>query len=226
MSGTSSERVEGEYEVSEIFYSVQGEGLNAGRAAFFVRLSGCNLNCSFCDTPQRNSGQWMRRSSIHQKLSDLADVHRVNLFSAGLVITGGEPTLQIDKPLLDLASMFQWCDIETNGTNPLGPELAIPGYKRPPNVRISVCPKSLDVLAEMMVDASQIKLLVPSPFPIDEALTFLIAWKTLGCAIFLQPLDEKDEEKNRCNLDTCLAMVKKHPWLRLSVQLHKLLAFR
>jgi organic radical activating enzyme len=226
MSGTSSGRVEGEYKVSEIFYSLQGEGLNAGRPAFFIRLAGCNLNCDFCDTPQKDNGGWTRKASIHTHLDKLAMENSIHLFSAGLVITGGEPTLQIDTPLLDLACAFPWCDIETNGTNPIAPELD--GFEIPPNIRISVSPKSEETLQQLMVTPSQIKVLVPSAVRActDAVLTTLKYWHDKGCLIYLQPLDVKDKEVNALHLNACLMLIKWHPWMRLSAQLHKLLAFQ
>ncbi len=79
--------------VSEIFYSIQGESSFAGRPCVFVRLSGCNLRCAWCDTTYAYSGG---------ELLDLAAVEdRVRAFGCGLVeITGGEPLLQDETPML------------------------------------------------------------------------------------------------------------------------------
>ena len=78
--------------VNEIFYSLQGEGYHAGTAAVFVRLSGCNLHCPFCDT-QHESGTEMTDEEI---------VEAVKPYPARLVvITGGEPSLQLTKSLVN-----------------------------------------------------------------------------------------------------------------------------
>lgn len=97
--------------INEIFYSLQGEGYHTGTAAVFVRFSGCNLHCSFCDT-QHTSGEWM---------TDEAIVEAVNKFPAPTVIlTGGEPGLWVDDALVEaLHTAGKYICIETNGTRQL-----------------------------------------------------------------------------------------------------------
>lgn len=97
--------------INEIFYSLQGEGYHTGTPAVFVRFSGCNLHCSFCDT-QHESGLMM---------SDKDIINEVNKFPAKMVIlTGGEPSLWIDQTLIDaLHDECKYIAIETNGTNTL-----------------------------------------------------------------------------------------------------------
>ena len=74
------------YRINEIFYSLQGEGRNVGRAAVFVRFAGCNLQCSFCDTD----------FSSYREMSEEDIVDAVMSFPARFVVlTGGEPTLQL-----------------------------------------------------------------------------------------------------------------------------------
>ena len=84
--------------INEIFYSLQGEGYHTGTPAIFVRFSGCNLKCDFCDT-QHEEGKMMTDDEI---------------------ITGGEPSLWIDDELIDrLHQAGKYVTIETNGTRPL-----------------------------------------------------------------------------------------------------------
>lgn len=97
--------------INEIFYSLQGEGANAGKPAVFIRFSGCNLKCPFCDTEHEN-GRMMTDDEI---VSEVAK-YPCNL----IVITGGEPTLFVDDSLLDkLHSIGKVVAMESNGTRPL-----------------------------------------------------------------------------------------------------------
>lgn len=97
--------------INEIFYSLQGEGFHTGTPAVFVRFSGCNLKCSFCDT-HHEDGVLMTDEAI------LAEVRK---YPARMVIlTGGEPSLWIDGALVDLLHRAgKYVCIETNGTRPL-----------------------------------------------------------------------------------------------------------
>lgn len=97
--------------INEIFYSLQGEGYHTGTPAVFVRFSGCNLRCPFCDT-RHESGRGMTDDEI---------LEAVAAFPARMVIlTGGEPGLWIDAELVDrLHAAGKYVCIETNGTCPL-----------------------------------------------------------------------------------------------------------
>ncbi len=99
--------------INEIFYSLQGEGVHTGTPAVFVRFSGCNLRCPFCDT-QHEEGAWMTNEEITTE---------VKRYSPRFVIlTGGEPSLQIDGDLIQrLHDDGHYICIETNGTHPLPP---------------------------------------------------------------------------------------------------------
>ena len=99
--------------INEIFYSLQGEGFHTGTPAVFVRFSGCNLKCPFCDT-QHEDGTLM---------TDEAIVEEVCRYPARMVIlTGGEPSLWIDEGLVRLLhGAGTYICIETNGTRPLPP---------------------------------------------------------------------------------------------------------
>ena len=97
--------------INEIFYSLQGEGFHTGTPAVFVRFSGCNLKCSFCDT-QHEEGVWMSDEEI------LAEVGKYPAMT--VILTGGEPSLWIDREFVDcLHRMGKYVCIETNGTHPL-----------------------------------------------------------------------------------------------------------
>ena len=97
--------------INEIFYSLQGEGFHTGTPAVFVRFSGWNLKCSFCDT-RHEEGILMSDEEILQTIS---------VFPSNVIIlTGGEPSLWIDQTFIDLLHRAgKYICIETNGTNPL-----------------------------------------------------------------------------------------------------------
>ena len=97
--------------INEIFYSLQGEGYHTGTPAVFIRFSGCNLKCSFCDT-RHEEGILMSDEDILQAISAFP--------SNVVILTGGEPSLWIDQTFIDLLHMaVKYICIETNGTNRL-----------------------------------------------------------------------------------------------------------
>lgn len=97
--------------VNEIFYSLQGEGYHTGTPAVFVRFSGCNLKCGFCDT----------RHEEGREMSDEEILEEVKRYPAvTVVLTGGEPSLWIDREFVDkLHRAGRYVCIETNGTRPV-----------------------------------------------------------------------------------------------------------
>ncbi len=99
------------YRINEIFYSLQGEGFYTGTPAVFVRFSGCNRTCDFCDT-DHFSGVAMTADEILEKVLCYPARH--------IVLTGGEPTLSLDDTLVTrLKNEGCYLQIETNGTNPV-----------------------------------------------------------------------------------------------------------
>lgn len=99
------------YKVNEIFYSLQGEGCHTGTPAIFVRLSGCNFACPFCDTDHA-AGLLMSADEILSEVAKHPASH--------VVITGGEPAMQIDDALIAaLKDKGYYIQIETNGSLPL-----------------------------------------------------------------------------------------------------------
>ena len=97
--------------INEIFYSLQGEGRNTGRAAIFIRFAGCNLRCPFCDT----------EFSEYNEMNDTDIIAAISAYpSRFVVLTGGEPTLQADNAFIALlhANGYEVA-METNGTHPV-----------------------------------------------------------------------------------------------------------
>lgn len=190
------------YRVNEIFYSLQGEGFWTGTPMVFVRLSGCNLRCSFCDT-DHFAFTTMSAHEIAEKA--LEELPAGFLSEKHLCLTGGEPSLQLDEMLLsELHAAGFKVHIETNGTRPL-----------PGGVDwITLSPKNEDVVLEK---ADELKLVMAggvdperwASFPADH--------------YFLQPCALPD---GSANTSETVSYILSHPFWRLSLQTHKLLGFR
>jgi len=206
------------YHVKEIFYSLQGEGAQTGRAAVFCRFAGCNLwsgrerdrvkaTCSFCDTDFRGTdGRGGGRFAAADTLAERIRAAWVGETGLGMrpfvVCTGGEPLLQLDKPLIDaLHDRDCLVAVETNGTRPAPPGLDW----------ICVSPKAH---AELVLQAGdELKLVYPQADAPPERFARLDFRY-----FFLQPMDGPAVGVNtRAALSYCLA----HPRWRLSLQTHK-----
>ena len=203
------------YAVKEIFYTLQGEGAQAGRAAVFCRFAGCNLwngredgradaVCRFCDTEFVGvDGEGGGKFEDAGRLADaIAATWRGERGAPFIVFTGGEPLLQLDRALLEAVHARGFtCAVETNGTRPAPPDVDW----------ICVSPKAGAPLE--LTRGDELKLVFPQPGidPADmEALAFDHFW--------LQPMDGADRVANtRAAVAYCLA----HPRWRLSVQTHK-----
>ena len=207
------------YSVKEIFYSLQGEGRNAGRPAVFCRFSGCNLwtgreqdrstaVCTFCDTDfvgtdGLGGGRFADADQLADAISCMWGDDRSDRF---VVLTGGEPLLQVDDSLIDaLHSAGFEIAVETNGT------LAPPGGID----WLCVSPKVLPLVVE---SGDELKLVYPNPRLEPENFDHLAFDHFL-----LQPLDGPAvAESTQAAVDYCLA----HPKWRLSLQTHKQLGIR
>lgn len=100
------------WKINEIFYSIQGEGFHTGNPAVFIRFSGCNLNCSFCDT-NHQEGKTM---SLYEVINEVKRYPNAKM----VVLTGGEPSLFVNQALIDaLKRNGKYVAIETNGTHAL-----------------------------------------------------------------------------------------------------------
>src|SRR5436190_1229139 len=119
------------YRVNEIFYSIQGEGHHAGRPAVFVRFSGCNLwsgreqdrhkaVCQFCDTDFQKFTKYQEPQDLVEHVTDYLPADAWDYRTPMVVLTGGEPMLQVDRDLvMELLSVPLYVAIETNGTQPI-----------------------------------------------------------------------------------------------------------
>ncbi len=213
------------YTVKEIFYTLQGEGAQSGRAAVFCRFSGCNLwsgreedrsraVCKFCDTDFVGTGADGGRFSSANELA--AAVDRCwggvseGVARAGkkyVVCTGGEPLLQLDEKLIDaLHERGFEVAVETNGTRPAPPTLDW----------ICVSPKAGAPFVQ--TSGSELKLVYPQENAHPETFARLDFMH-----FYLQPMDGPDVATNTEQaIDYCL----RNPGWRLSIQTHKLVGIR
>jgi len=145
------------YQVNEIFYTLQGEGYFTGRPAVFVRFSGCNLKCPFCDT-KFDSFTLMSAEDIVSKIQSLTSNSVSDPTASAIrqqsgllvVLTGGEPTLQVNKELTEaLHRKNYFLAIETNGTNPI-PE-GIDWITYSPKEQITIHNQVLDQANELKI---------------------------------------------------------------------------
>jgi len=217
------------YTVKEIFYTLQGEGAQTGRAAVFCRFAGCNLwsgreedrsraICQFCDTDFVGTGPDGGRFTSASELADAVDRcwggGRLG-FDASLesrdtryvVCTGGEPLLQLNEELIaELHKRGFEVAVETNGTRPAPASLDW----------ICVSPKAGAPLVQ--TSGSELKLVYPqenAPPEKFEQLDF--------DHFFLQPMDGTD---TAANTERAIEYCLRHPRWRLSIQTHKLVGLR
>ena len=205
------------FKVNEIFYSLQGEGRNTGRAAVFIRFAGCNQRCSFCDT----------EFDSYREMSAEEIVDAIGVWpSRFVVLTGGEPTLQVDDAFVDLLHQHGYeVAMESNGTRPA-----------PRNLDwLTVSPKdwwkaSGGWWMEHSSHINELKIVFDEDTP-ENLSTLHPPLSTLHHSpstlhLYLQPCDTGDAERNARILHLCIEYIKQHPQWRLSLQTHKLVGIR
>lgn len=195
------------YRINEIFHSLQGEGFHTGTPAVFVRFSGCNLRCAFCDT-QHQTGEPMTAQAI---------IDEANRYSNAplLVLTGGEPSLFIDEAFV--AELKQKTGkriaIETNGTRSL-----------PSNLDwVTLSPKTAfeggAVEPCVLTRCDELKVVY-----LGQDLT---QYNSIEAKYrFLQPCFSEDESQRQANMQSCVDAVMNRPGWRLSLQIHRVLSIR
>lgn len=208
------------YSVKEIFYTLQGEGLRAGRPAVFCRFAGCNLwtgreedrpaaVCQFCDTDFVGTdgalgGKFATAARLAQRIAEQWPTDQGHHY---VVLTGGEPLLQVDTALIDaLHALGFEIAVETNGTvaAPAGIDW------------ICVSPKAGAEWVQRT--GHELKLVYPQPGLLPGTIT-----ATEFKHYLLQPMDGPLQ---RQNTRSAIAYCQDHPQWRLSVQTHKILEIR
>ena len=208
------------YAVKEMFLTLQGEGVNAGRRAVFVRFAGCNLwsgreqdraaaVCRFCDTDfvgtdGLGGGKFADATALVAAVEGFWGAGQGERF---VVLTGGEPMLQIDDALVaTLHGAGFRIAIETNGTLPVHPGIDW----------VCVSPKAGSLVVQRSGD--ELKLVWPQAgTDIDEVERWDFANR------LLQPMDDA---RGVANVEAAIAVVMERPQWRLSLQTHKLLGLR
>lgn len=194
--------------INEIFYSLQGEGHHTGYPSVFIRFSGCNLQCPFCDT-HHNEGVAM---------SDTDIIRAINLYKADWVIlTGGEPSLYIDEDFVRLIKQAtgKKVAIETNGSHELpesidwvtvSPKTGIEGVIGNPEIRVS--------------RADEIKVV-----DVGQNLDgyFNLPCKGANTLMYLQPCYVSDRKTRESNTLRTVRRVLEDPRWTLSLQAHRYL---
>ena len=187
----------------EMFYSLQGEGFHQGRAAFFIRLAGCDVGCVWCDVKE----SW--DSSKHPTLSIEEIVAAAKAHPGRLaIITGGEPLLYNLDPLTTAlkAAGFE-TNIETSGSSPMSGHWDW----------VCLSPKKFKApLEENITLASELKVVVFNKHDFDWAETYAKQVSS-SCKLYLQPEWDKAAQITPLVID----YIKANPQWELSAQLHK-----
>ena len=196
------------YPLMEDFYTIQGEGYNTGKAAYFLRLAGCDVGCVWCDVKESWSAENHPRIGIDEMLK------RIKQSGADkVVVTGGEPAMYDLKPLTDaLRENNLLCYIETSGAYPLTGDWDW----------ICVSPKKFKApLPEILYQADELKVIVynNSDFDWGEKNAEMI---NDNCLLYLQP----EYSVNEKILPQIIDYVKTNKRWRISLQTHKYLGVR
>ncbi len=189
----------------EHFYTIQGEGFHQGRAAYFIRLGGCDVGCVWCDVKESWDADMHTLASINSLLTEVKKTP-----AKLIVITGGEPLMH---DLTALSSLLQQngfeINIETSGSSPLSGKWNW----------ICLSPKKFKApLPELVAAANELKVVIfnKSDFAWAEKYAALVP---PGCKLYLQPEWSKAESIS----PLIIAYIKAHPKWELSLQIHKYL---
>ena len=192
-----------QYPVMEMFYSLQGEGYHQGKAAFFIRLAGCDVGCVWCDVKDSWDASKHPVLSIDEIVSNAA-AHPARL----AIVTGGEPLLyNLDALTTALKKAGFEVNIETSGSSPLSGKwdwvcFSTKKFKAP--------------LEECILAASELKVVIFNTHDFEWAETYAQQVPPY-CKLYLQPEWDKSNQITPLVID----YIKAHPKWELSAQLHK-----
>lgn len=186
------------YKVNEIFYSIQAEGYYSGYPAIFVRFSGCNLQCPWCDTKYHNEGKEYTKEELEQEVEKLTNGNK-NII---IVFTGGEPTLQLKNEEELLKGYYR--TIETNGLVNAPEWIDWTTCSPKQNYHFANIPNEIKVVFE------------------ENRIDYFKELLDLNTKLYIQPL-EKD---GKMNTNECIDFIKENPKFKLSLQIHKMIGVR
>ncbi len=189
--------------ISEHFYSLQGEGRHAGRASYFIRLAGCNVACSWCDSKISWQKPQFKKMSVNSIVSEVLKTNTDNV-----VITGGEPTLYNLLPLTKELKKYNIniC-LETSGTHNIQGIFdwicVSPKPHKPPK-------------PEVYKQANELKVII---FTDEDFIWATESAKQVSekCMLYLQP----EWDNHQRNIAKIVNFIKENPKWRLSLQTHK-----
>ena len=227
------QREDGTLNVNSIWFTIQGEGPDAGRPAIFMRLAKCNLRCWFCDT-EFESGELRSASDLLEQIKGLSSEHGCNF----VVMTGGEPLLQNIVPLVKLLNGWNiFVQVETAGTVYCEGLDEVFHAERTYRGNLIVCSPKTPKLNERLVPLiGAFKYVVKANemdpedgLPVmstqlngEEARIFRpTLMQRITIPVYLQPCDENDPMANMENAKAAAAACMKHGH-RLSIQTHKI----
>ncbi len=191
------------YKINEIFYTIQGEGHYTGRPAVFIRFSGCNLKCPFCDT-KFDTYNLMTTEEIIREINCLTSGNNSGLL---VVLTGGEPTLQVSSELIDaLHKEKLYIAIETNGTHKIPEKIDWITYSPKEQTTNSNSQERLSFVNELKI--VYIGQDVEKYYNNIKALHY-----------YLQPCSGK-------NIKETVEYILKHPHWQLSLQTQKIIGIK
>ena len=204
------------YPVIEVFDSIQGEGSMMGMSVSFVRFLGCNLACPWCDTKESWDTPGAR---VTPHVMMTANEIAKKCTRGAVVLTGGEPCLQpLDELIKALHLQGKFVSIETNGTQPTpeGIDWVVASPK--PAVDYKINEKCV---------YNELKYVVDEQFNVKYIPDIPSNQYHRG-SIWLQPCDagKDNPEKTQDSIKKCLALIKDYPYLRMGIQLHKVLGLK
>lgn len=215
------------YKINELFETIQGEGSFTGQPSIFLRLQGCPVACSWCDTKHTweirledeiSSASMIAKNNESDHWANLSAEEILSVFTEQafkakhIVITGGEPCME---DLTDLCQIFQdsdySCQIETSGTFEV---------KTTPECWVTVSPKvnmkgGYKILSQAMIRANEIKHPVATEAHVDDLKALLAEHNVENTPVYLQPISQK-QRATELAISTCI----ENNW-RLSIQVHK-----
>jgi 7-carboxy-7-deazaguanine synthase len=207
------------YAVKEIFLTLQGEGVHSGRRAVFLRFTGCNLwsgreedrssaICQFCDTDFVGmDGENGGRYTADDLAEMVAQIWGESIDHRYIVMTGGEPMLQVDGVLIDALHAHHFTvAIESNGTIAVHPDIDW----------LCISPKAGSDVVQKTGD--ELKLVWPQ---IGSDLESIETWDFAN--FLIQPMDSGDAAVNAANVSSATELVLARPKWRMSLQDHKIL---
>lgn len=190
--------------INEIFYSLQGEGHYTGKAAIFVRFSGCNLHCSFCDT-KHEAFQTYTNEMILCEIAKYPSRH--------LIFTGGEPALQLTAETVQFFKRHDYyIQVETNGTRAL-----------PEGIDWITCSPKFEFCRHAAINLRRIDEL---KVVYDGTNDLSVYDKIEAQTYMLQPCDTGNETRNAEIVRQTIDFILSHPQWQLSLQTHKSLQIR